>query len=463
MTTTDVASAARHELKPNPHTAADLPPVRPSYKWAVVGMLWFVCFLNYADRMAISSALPILEQEYGFNKEQLGLISSAFMWVYALSAPMAGQAVDRSSRKMLILGGLFLWSVVTGLTALCTKVWQFVFVRGVEGLGETFYFPASMSLVSDYHGPRTRSRAMSVHQTSVYAGTLAGSIGTAWLIDPAGLGLPWQVPFLGFGAAGVALAFVLWFFVREPERNEAQRREALRQCLDSKSLPRAPRQVALSQFLPDLARTPTVLLLMLAFIAANVVAGVILSWTTTFIFEKFGARLEGFGPSLFLASVVAMLSIQMGSMTGSVLGGVMADLLRRRWASGRVFVQAIGLLAGAPFLTACGLVGELWLIGICLFLLGLFKGIYDSNIWAALYDFVDPARRGTAVGLMNMVGWMGAGAGAFGVGFFVHKSTPMSEAFATIGGVYVLGAALLLAAALVFAPRDIRRIASSHP
>ena len=52
-----------------------LPLVRPLYKWAVVGMLWFVCFLNYADRMAISSALPILEQEYGFNKEQLGMIS----------------------------------------------------------------------------------------------------------------------------------------------------------------------------------------------------------------------------------------------------------------------------------------------------------------------------------------------------------------------------------------------------
>jgi MFS family permease len=404
--------------------------------------------------------LPILEQDYGFNKEQLGLISSAFMWVYALSAPLAGQAGDRFSRKLLILGGLCVWSIVTGLTALCTKVWQFVLVRGAEGLGETFYFPASMSLVSDYHGPRTRSRAMSIHQTSVYAGTIAGSIGTAWLIDRAGLGWPWQAPFLGFGAAGVALAFVLWFFAREPERNEAQRREALEQGLDSKSLPRAPRQVPLSQFLPDLIRTPTVLLLMLAFIAANVVSGVLLSWTTTFIFEKFGARLEEFGPSLFLASAVAMLSIQLGSVAGSVLGGVMADFLRRRWTSGRVFVQALGLLAGAPFLSACGLVDELWLVGMSLVLLGLFKGIYDSNIWAALYDVVDPARRGTAVGLMNMVGWMGAGAGAFGVGLFVHKGTPMSQAFAMIGGVYGLGAALLLAAALVFAPRDIRRIAS---
>jgi hypothetical protein len=39
----------------------------------------------------------------------------------------------------------------------------------------------------------------------------------------------------------------------------------------------------------------------------------------------------------------------------------------------------------------------------------------------------------------------------------------MSEAFAKIGGVYVLGAAFLLAAALIFAPRDLRRGGSSHP
>jgi MFS family permease len=433
------------------------------YKWAVVGMRWFVCFLNYADRMAISSALPILEQEYGFNKQQLGLISSAFMWVYALTAPLAGQAADRFSRKTLILGGLFVWSFVTGLTAICTKVWQFIFVRGSEGLGETFYFPASMSLISDYHGPPTRSRAMSIHQTSVYAGTIVGSIGTAWLIDRAGLALPWQAPFLIFGTLGVALAFVLWFFINEPKRNEAEYREALGQCTDSDSVAEIARRVPLSQFLPDVVRRPTVLLLILAFIAANVVAGVVLSWTTTFIFEKFGWRLEGFGPSLFLASVVAMLSIQIGSMVGSVLGGVMADLLRRRWAPGRVFVQAVGLFAGTPFLTACGLVSELWLVVICLFLLGLCKGIYDSNIWAALYDFVDPARRGTAVGFTNMVGWIGAGVGAFGVGFFVHRGTPMSEAFAAIGGIYFFGAASLLVAALVFAPGDFREGESRFP
>ncbi len=151
--------------------------VRPRswYPWAVVAMLWFICFFNYADRQAIAAILPALEDEFGFTKSQLGLIGAAFMWVYALTAPFAGGVGDRTSRKLLILGGLYVWSIITGFTAACSKLWQFVFVRGAEGLGETFYFPASMSLVSDYHSKRTRSRAMSLHQTSVYAGTIGGA------------------------------------------------------------------------------------------------------------------------------------------------------------------------------------------------------------------------------------------------------------------------------------------------
>jgi MFS family permease len=53
------------------------------YKWWVVLMLWFVCFFNYADRQAIYAVFPKLKEEFGFDKVQLGLIGSAFMWVYA--------------------------------------------------------------------------------------------------------------------------------------------------------------------------------------------------------------------------------------------------------------------------------------------------------------------------------------------------------------------------------------------
>jgi len=64
--------------------------ISPNYKWWVVFMLGFVCFFNYADRQAIFAVFPKLKEEFGFDKVQLGLIGSAFMWVYAFRAPAAG-------------------------------------------------------------------------------------------------------------------------------------------------------------------------------------------------------------------------------------------------------------------------------------------------------------------------------------------------------------------------------------
>src|SRR5947199_5885189 len=191
--------------------------VSPSYKWWVVAMLWFVCFFNYADRQAIFAMFPKLKEEFGFDKVQLALIGSAFMWVYAAGAPLAGYICDRFRRKDLILGGCLFWSFVTVTTGWCSRFWHFVAVRALEGFGETFYFPASMSMVSDYHGTKTRSRALSFHQSSVYAGTIAGSWAGGWIAEHYG----WRLGFYAFGGAGMVLALVLFSFLREPRRGES--------------------------------------------------------------------------------------------------------------------------------------------------------------------------------------------------------------------------------------------------
>ena len=82
-------------------------------------MLWSVCVLNYADRQAIFSVFPKLQTEFGFDTVQLGLIGSAFMWVYAAGAPFAGVAGDVLRRKDLILGGCRFWSCITMRTGWC--------------------------------------------------------------------------------------------------------------------------------------------------------------------------------------------------------------------------------------------------------------------------------------------------------------------------------------------------------
>src|SRR6478609_8076584 len=185
-----------------------------AYKWRVVAMLWWISFFNYADRQAIFSVFPLLQREMHLSTFQLGLLASSFAWVYGLSAPFAGSIVDRVRRKSAILGGLHTWSIICMATALSRNFTHLFAFRAAEGLGETFYFPASMSLVSDYHGKETRSRALGIHQTSVYVGTIAGGF-FAGLI---GQNYGWRWSFVVFGGMGVVLGIFLKRYLVEPKR-----------------------------------------------------------------------------------------------------------------------------------------------------------------------------------------------------------------------------------------------------
>ena len=80
---------------------------------------------------------------------QLGLLGSGFAWVYGLAAPLAGIVVDRAQRKTVILGGLHAWSVICLATVVSRNFTHLFLFRAAEGLGETFYFPASTSMLSD--------------------------------------------------------------------------------------------------------------------------------------------------------------------------------------------------------------------------------------------------------------------------------------------------------------------------
>jgi MFS family permease len=423
-----------------------------NYKWAVVGMLWFICFFNYADRQSIFSVFPKLKGEFGFDPVQLGLIGSAFAWVYAAGAPLAGFIADRLSRKRLILGGCLFWSAITMATSWCGRLWQFVAVRALEGFGETFYFPATMSLVSDYHDRRTRSRAMSFHQSSVYAGTIGGSWAGAWFAEQLG----WRTGFYFFGTAGMLLALVLWRFLREPARGEAEIR--LAPAVVEKPL-------GVAETLVEIFRRPTAILLMLTFLGANFVATIFLTWTPTFLTEKFGFRLTTAGLS-------GTVFINLASALSVPLGGLLADRLARRYAGGRMMVQALGLAAGAAFVGLVGLTSDMHTLILAMTIFGLCKGLYDSNIFASLYDVIAPRARASAAGLMNTVGWGGGALGPLAVGIATKygRHVPvdataaaqraaevanMSEAIAFGAVIYVAGAALLLVAAFRCAGRDV--------
>jgi MFS family permease len=301
-----------------------------------------------------------------------------------------------------------------------------------------------MSLTADYHGPKTRSRAFALHQSSVYAGTILGS----WLGAVMGERYGWRTGFFVFGIVGIVVAAILYTFLREPERGAADRAEADGDAsIGGHHVPAASAAAPLgvADTVAILFSRPAVPLLMLAFLGANFVATIFLTWTPTFLHEKFGYKLGA-------AGLNGTLFIHLASAVSAPLAGILADRLARRFPGGRILVQAAGLLIGAGFVATVGLCSTTPVLIAAMTAFGLCKGCYDSGIFASLFDSVEPQARASLAGIMNTVGWGGGALGPVFVGWATHAAgkagevDAMSRAIATGGLVYLVCAAILFGA-----------------
>ncbi|HZI32679.1 MAG TPA: MFS transporter, partial [Candidatus Binatia bacterium] len=283
-----------------------------------------------------------------------------------------------------------------------------------------------------------RSRAMSFHQSSVYAGTILGSWLGAWFA----VRLGWRSGFYFFGGAGVVVAFALFCFLREPRRGRAE------MMTTAEPSPRV------GVVLGDIFRTPTGVALMAVFAGANAVAAVFLFWTPTFLREKFHFELSSAGLS-------GAVYIHLASALSVPVAGVVADRLARRLAGGRMLVQAGGLLVGAGFIAAVGLTESVGTLIFAMICFGLCKGFYDAGIFASLYDVVHPRSRASAAGVMNTVGWVGGAAATKLAGWYADhgpRENPVANMshFIAFGGlIYLLAAAVVLLMVICFAKRDL--------
>ena len=243
---------------------------------------------------SIAAVAPLLKTYLGLNNQEIGWLGASFGLAYGLCSPLAGYVVDRVRRKAAILGGLYIWSLICMATALCKSFAPLLVLRAAEGLGETFYYPASTSLISAYHGRDTRSRGLGIHQTSVYVGTIAGGFFAAYIGEQYG----WRWSFVVFGGLGILLGLAVNKWVIEPAgpSDDGEKTTAVR--------------MSMAAFLKTLVRSPTVLLLMSAFMCANYVAMVLLVWMPTFLYEKFHL-------SLSMAGLTATIYVQLTSMVGA--------------------------------------------------------------------------------------------------------------------------------------------------
>ena len=426
------------------------------YPWIVVGLLWVVAFLNSADRTIVIAVMPQLRTEFGLSQTQLALISSAFFWIYAVAAFLSGRLGDRAPRSRVILYGLVFWSVATGVASLSTGFGMLIALRGVVALGESTYFPAATALISDWHTPQMRSRTLSLHQTGVFAGAGLGALSSGMIADRFG----WRVPYLLYGAVGLVVCLVLKKWLRDapPRRhgpgtlvapNRAAVDAARRPPNAAGELNVTPGANAARE--PNAVRgpltivlgTPPALFLCVVFFLATGASTGLTVWAPTYVHDALGLNL---GASALYGSA----TINVAGFLAVPLGGLLADGLTARTTIGRFYALIIGLSLAALCLLPLTLAGSALTVGLVLLASSIGKGLFDGCIYAAMHDVVPPEARATAVGLMTMLGFFGAGI----TPIFVAKA---AEHYGMAAGISSLTVLYFIAVALLLATRGVTR------
>src|SRR6187551_1846865 len=105
----------------------------PARAWLVVGLLWVVGCLNYLDRVMITTMRVSVKEAIPMTEAQFGLLTTAFLLVYAVLSPFAGYLADRFNRSRVIIISLLVWSLVTFLTAHARSFEQLLATRLLMG------------------------------------------------------------------------------------------------------------------------------------------------------------------------------------------------------------------------------------------------------------------------------------------------------------------------------------------
>lgn len=416
-------------------TSTERPAFQRNYKWELLGLLCLAFFFHQGDRAIYGVVATEIQRDLGLTKSQIGLVGSVLFWTIAVMTPIAGYLGDVLRKKVMITGALIFWSMTTVLTGLSRGFWSLAILRSVAtGGSESFYAPPAYALLARFH-QKTRSLAMSVHQAALYVGVMTSGFVGGFIAQVWG----WRSVFYVYGGAGVLIG--LLFLVRLKDDRDLSAKP-------SKSEPSArPKWENPLRSLSLIFRTPTAFLLVLGFTAVVFVNNAYVVFAPSFLEEKFEL-------SEMAAGSYAMFFHHLAALIGVLIGGPVSDALAPRVAGARLRIQT-----AAMFLGALAILYMSWgstVVAACMgmTLFGLFRGFYESNTHASLFEVIDPKYRSSAVGAMVMVAFLTGATAPWLMGAMCDQGFTMSFVFATYSLAYVIGGLAVALGLLVFYHKD---------
>ena len=399
------------------------------YKWIMLLLISAAYFLAQGTRQIYAAVLPDIKASFGdgVSDASMGLVGSAFTLAFGIVIPFAGLAADFFRRKWIIVAGGLLFGTGILISGFASGLGMLLVAYGVmNGIGQSLMPPCNSSLIGEFHTD-TRGTAFSVYQGAIYMGIVVCSISASKLAT----GRPdgWRHAFWLFGALAIVWTVIMILFLKDTP-NVGKRGET-----------------TISGALKAFFTKPTALWMMAALGCYFFATYGVKIWTPVFMMRAF--------PDMPSSTAVfhAVFWFYVGAFVGVTISGRLSDKMKKERPYIRFEVELAGILLCIPFILIIAFTGNLIVMVGALLLFGFATGVYDSNLYAALLEVIDPKYRAMATGIFGCGGCIIGALGPVVMGL-LSDAFSIRVAFASLALFAMLGSAFILIARIKNVKKD---------
>lgn len=429
---------------------------RGNVRFLILGLIFFLTVISYADRAVISIAGPSLSDELGLSPVAVGYIFSAFGWSYVIGQLPGGWILDRFGSKWVYAASITLWSAFTalqgavGFLAGGAAVALLFTLRFLVGLAEAPSFPANARVVAAWFPTTERGFASSAFNSAQYFATVLFAPFMAWIVHDYG----WRNAFWIMGAIGFGAALIWINAIHAPRRHPWVREGEIDYLVEGGALvdmddaPPAGRGAAGPSWaaIGQLLSNRMLIGIYLAQYCITTLTYFFLTWFPVYLVKERGL-------SILQAGFAATLPALCGFL-GSILGGLLSDRILQRTGS-LTLARKIPIVAGLLLSTtiiACNYVDAPAAVISFMTLAFFGKGI-GSLGWAVVADTSPKEIPGLNAGVFNTFGNIAGITTPIVIGYIVEGSGSFVGAL-----VFVAINAVLALASYLFVVGKIRRV-----
>lgn len=376
----------------------------------------------YADRNILSPVMSVIQEQWGLNKGQLGLMSTVFFLTYALMQIPTGYLADRIGRVKVVVAGYVVFGIGTILSGFAPGFMIFLLMRAFTGIGEgTFYSPV-YGISSSYISDKWRGVSAALINSGMAVGISLGFIGSSYLTFT--LGLEWHVSFLIFGSATLIVAFLINYYL-SPIDAEHKAQAAKTAEADLSGTAPAVKESNKALFTRNHLLTYVLIFCSLYGFFS------MLTWLPTYLQQARGVAPSQTG---IIASLVPWASIP---------GAILLSMLARRLRNTRPLIVLLAVLGGLCQILV-PLTGEYSLMIVGLVVYGLVgKLALDPILIAFLAENTPRSMYSRAYGYFNFAGMLSSI-------FAPYITGALADATGALEAGFYLSAVLLLIGAIAF-------------